>query len=137
MRDPRPILLVEDDIVDVTIVQRTFEELKIQNSLIHFDNGLDALEYLRSEDSQKPSLIFLDLNILGMDGIELLKILKSDDVLRKYPVIVITTSTKELDKAETFDLSVAGFIVKPINREQLIESIKIIDTYWTISELPA
>jgi len=132
----KPILFVEDDHVDAMTVKRAFKDLKVTNPLAHTINGEQALEYLRNERNRKPCVILLDLNMPKMNGIEFLKIAKADDALRKIPVVVLTTSREENDIVESFDLSVAGYIVKPVDYKKFVEAIRTIDVYWTLSELP-
>ncbi len=136
MRNLKPVLLVEDDRVDTMTTQRAFKELKIPNQLSTSGNGEEALEYLKDENTEKPCLLLLDLNMPRMNGIEFLEIIKQDDNLKKIPVIILTTSNEEKDKIESFSLSVAGYMVKPIDYQQFVEMIKTIDIYWTASELP-
>ncbi len=137
MRNSKPILLVEDDEVDTMTVQRAFKDLKVTNELVHRINGEEALKYLRAEDSQMPCLVLLDLNMPKMNGVEFLKISKEDEKLKKLPVVVLTTSKEEHDIVESFELSVAGYIVKPVDYKRFVEAIRAIDLYWTLSELPA
>ena len=137
MRNSRPILLVEDDEVDTMTVQRAFKDLKVTNELVHRTNGEEALKYLKAEDSQMPCVVLLDLNMPKMNGVEFLKISKEDEKLKKLPVIVLTTSKEEHDIVESFELSVAGYIVKPVDYKRFVEAIRAIDLYWTLSELPA
>ncbi len=136
MRNSKPILLVEDDLVDAMTVERALKDLNVTNPLAHTLNGEEALEYLRNDSNEKPCVILLDLNMPKMNGIELLKILKADDELKRVPVVVLTTSQDTQDKVETFGLSVAGYIVKPADYKKFVEAIRAIDLYWTLSELP-
>lgn len=136
MRNSKPVLLVEDDNVDAMTVARAFKELKILNPLVHRTNGEEALEYLKDESNLQPCIILLDLNMPRMNGTEFLKIAKADDVLKKIPVVVLTTSKEERDIVESFKLSVAGYIVKPVDYKKFVETIRTIDLYWTLSELP-
>lgn len=71
-----------------------------------------------------------------MNGIEFLKVLKSDESLRKIPVVVLTTSSDERDRVNSFDLGVAGYMIKPVDYIQFVEVVRTINLYWTISELP-
>ena len=136
MNDEKAILLVEDDIVDVMSVKRALRELDVQNPLFHVENGEEALEWLRDKKNPRPSIILLDLNMPKMNGHEFLSILKKDESLRRIPVIVLTTSQGEPDKAQSFDLGVAGYMVKPLDYPQFVEVMKTIRQYWTMSELP-
>ena len=136
MRNQKPVLLVEDDNVDAMTVKRAFKELKVLNPLVHTTNGEEALQYLRDESNEKPCVTLLDLNMPKMNGIEFLKVVKADDVLKKIPVVVLTTSQEESDIVESFKLSVAGYIIKPVDYEKFVEAIRAIELYWTLSELP-
>ena len=136
MRNSKPILLVEDDDVDVMTVKRAFNDLKVTNQLVSTVNGEEALEYLRSQSNMKPSVILLDLNMPKMNGIEFLKTVKTDEVLKKIPVVVLTTSGAEQDIAESFNLGVAGYMVKSVDYVKFVDIIRTINMYWSLSELP-
>src|ERR1700752_1304937 len=136
MKNNRPILLVEDDKIDAMTVRRAMKDLKITNTLVHVYNGLEALDHLKNLNYEKPCIILLDLNMPKMNGIELLKVLKNDTLLKKLPVVVLTTSNAEKDKTESFNLSVAGYMLKPVDYKQFVDVIKDINFYWTISEIP-
>lgn len=137
-----PILLVEDDTIDVKTVQRAFKQNKIINPLYVAGNGEEALRFLRHEEpyadhaqSPTPGLILLDLNMPVMNGIEFLQVIKEDPKLKNIPVVVLTTSRDENDLVETYNFSVAGYIIKPVDFSQFIEAIKVINLYWSLSEL--
>jgi len=117
-------------------VKRAFKDLKVTNPLVHSVNGEEALDYLRNESNKKPCVILLDLNMPKMNGVEFLKIVKSDDMLKKIPVVVLTTSTEESDVVESFELSVGGYIVKPVDYKNFVEAIRTVELYWTLSKLP-
>jgi len=76
------------------------------------------------------------LNMPRMNGIEFLKIAKKDDSLKKIPVVVLTTSKEDQDKVDSFNLGVAGYMIKPVDYRKFVEVVKTIDMYWTLSELP-
>ena len=136
MKTLKPILLVEDDSVDAMTVKRALKQLKVTNQLAHRVDGEGALEYLKDESNKKPCVILLDLNMPKMNGLELLEIIKKDETLKKTPVIVLTTSKEEHDIMETFKLSIAGYMVKPVDYKKFVEAIRAINLYWTLSELP-
>jgi CheY-like chemotaxis protein len=136
MRNEKPILIIDDDLVDAMTIKRAFKDINVSNRIDLVGNGEKALEYLRNEDNEKPALIFLDLNMPKMTGIEFLRILRQDDQLNVIPVIVLTTSKDEHDKVDTFKLGIAGYIVKPVDYMKFVEVIKTVKDYWTFSELP-
>ncbi|NIT57186.1 MAG: response regulator, partial [Aliifodinibius sp.] len=84
----------------------------------------------------KPCIILLDLNLPKMNGIEFLKIAKRDESLKRIPVVVLTTSKDEQDIVDSFNLSVAGYMIKPVDYLQFVETARTLDVYWTLSELP-
>jgi CheY-like chemotaxis protein len=130
------VLLVEDDSIDAMTVQRAFRDLRVTNPLKRAVNGEQALAYLQDPANEKPCVILLDLNMPKMNGIEFLGIAKNDPALRKIPVIVLTTSSEERDIVGSYRLSVAGYIIKPVDYRKFVEAIRTIDLYWTLSELP-
>jgi CheY-like chemotaxis protein len=136
MKSKKPILLVEDDTVDVLTIKRSLQEIHVTNQVDVAENGEIALERLRNLRFERPCLILLDLNMPRMGGIELLRIIKSDDVFKCIPVIVLTTSGDEQDKIESFNLGVAGYMVKPVDYQKFVEVVKTINLYWTLSEMP-
>jgi CheY-like chemotaxis protein len=137
MRNTKPILLVEDDKVDIMTIKRALKDLNIKNQLVSVANGEEALEYLQSKGSKKPSIILLDLNMPKMNGIEFLTIIKADEVLKKIPIVVLTTSSQQQDIIECFKFSVAGYIVKSVDYSEFTETINILNQYWTLSKLPS
>ena len=136
MRSMKPIMLVEDDHVDAMTLKRALKDLKVANQLVHRINGEEALEYLSDESNPRPCVIFLDLNMPKMNGIEFLQIVKADNDFRRIPIIVFTTSKNEWDRFETFNLSAAGYIVKPADYKSFVEAIRTVELYWTLSEFP-
>lgn len=136
MRSLKPILLVEDDTVDAMTVKRALKDINVTNPLVRVTNGELALEYLRNSANAEPCVILLDLNMPKMNGTEFLKIAKADDKLKCIPVVVLTTSRADQDRFECFDSSAAGYIVKPVDYKGFVDAIKILDLYWTLSELP-
>ena len=136
MRNSKPILLIDDDNVDATAVERALKDLKITNQLVRTADGEEALKYLRSESNQKPCIILLDSSMPKMNGIEFLRIIKADNLLKKIPVVALTTSNMAEDVVPAFELGVAGYMVKDADYKKFVETVRIIDSYWTLSELP-
>ena len=136
MRSNKPILLVEDDEVDVLTVQRALRDLKVSNPLTVASNGEEALRLLRDPDEPRPAIILLDLNMPRMGGLEFLRTARSDGSASGVPVIVLTTSRQDKDIFEGFNLNVAGYMVKPVDYRKFVDVMKAIDLYWTLSELP-
>jgi len=137
MKTPtKPILLVEDDEVDIMTIKRALKEIHVTNPLVSRENGEQALAYLQDAANERPCIILLDLNMPVMNGIEFLQVVKSDDQLKRFPVIVLTTSEEQQDKVNSFNFSVAGYMAKPVDYRQFVEVMRSIDLYWSISEMP-
>jgi len=136
MRSKKPILLVEDDRVDAMTVKRALKEIKVTNKLVITENGEEALAYLSNPQNETPCIILLDVNMPRMNGIEFLKVAKNDGRLKRIPVVVLTTSREEWDRVQSFNLGVAGYMVKPVDYQMFVEVVRTIDLYWTLSELP-
>lgn len=132
----KPILLVEDDHVDILTIKRALREIQVPNPVVTAENGEVALAHLRDPASERPCIILLDLNMPIMNGIEFLQQAKGDRALRSIPVIVLTTSDEQQDKVSSFNLSVAGYMAKPVDYRRFVEMIRFVDAYWTISEMP-
>ena len=129
----RPILIVEDDKVDAMLISRAFKDVDITGSIDTVCNGEEALKYVNSKENAIPGIIFLDLNMPKMNGIEFLKIVNNDSGLHEIPIIVMSTSDIEQEKEECFKLNAVGFLVKPIDYNEFVELIKTINFFWDLS----
>jgi CheY-like chemotaxis protein len=136
MHNDKSILLVEDDRVDAMTVRRAFSDLRVTNKLITVGNGEEALAFLQNGKNDRPCLILLDINMPKMNGIEFLKIAKNDHALKAIPVVILTTSQEERDRMEGFNNGVAGYMIKPVDYLQFVETMRTIQMYWTLSEMP-
>ncbi len=136
------ILLVEDDEVDIMNVERALRKNNITNSLYVASNGLEALAMLGKNEAQvavipaERRLILLDLNMPRMGGLEFLQELRADPSLRSIPVVVLTTSDREQDRVEAYNLNVAGYLLKPITFNAFAELIATLNHYWMLCEMP-
>jgi CheY-like chemotaxis protein len=136
------ILLVEDDEVDVMNVQRALKKNNSTAALYRAGNGIEALAMLRNSNqipyrSNSKLLILLDLNMPKMGGLEFLKELRADPALCKIPVVVLTTSMQSSEIAAAYEYNVAGYIIKPMTFSSFIETIDVLNRYWSMSEMPA
>jgi CheY-like chemotaxis protein len=136
MGSSKPILLVEDDDVDAMTTKKALDELEFTNELIRKVDGEEALEYLQQDDKQLPYFILLDLNMPRMNGLEFLKVIKDEQILKRIPVVVLTTSETEQNIVDSYELGVAGYVVKSVDYKHFIESMKTITEYWTLSKVP-
>ena len=144
MRDPLPVevLLIEDDPGDVLMTREAFDENKVANRLTVMSDGAAAMAYLRKEgehaDAPTPDLVLLDLNLPRMDGREVLAAMKSDDQLRRIPVVVLTTSEAEEDVLRSYSLHANAYVTKPVDFERFIDVVRQIDDFFvSVVRLPS
>lgn len=137
---PLSILVVEDDDGDAKALQRAFRKTKIANKMVRAIDGIEALEMLKGENGKEklssPYLLLVDLNMPRMNGIELIKALRADSKLHNSIIFVLTTSKRDEDKVASYDLNVAGYILKTTAGEDFLHLVNLVDCYWRIVEMP-
>jgi Response regulator containing a CheY-like receiver domain and an HD-GYP domain len=143
MKKSRPvnILLIEDNPGDVRLTQEAFKEGSMSINLKVKMDGVEAIKYLKNEDLDEehiiPDLILLDLNLPKRDGREVLEEIKSDDTLKRIPVVVLTTSNAEQDILKSYNLHVNCYINKPVDFDKFFDIIQKIEEFWlTTAILP-
>lgn len=132
----RPILLVEDNPVDALAIRRALRDLDEVDPVVHASCAQEALARLRTPETDRPALILLDLNLPGTDGLQFLQIVKDDPSLRDIPIVVLTASDQPRDILRGFDLGIAGYMVKAPGYEGLLQTVRIIQSYWKLSQSP-
>jgi len=135
------ILLVEDSPGDVRLTEEILRDAKIANDLHVVTDGEDAMDFLRGigahADAPRPDVMLLDLNLPRKDGREVLAEIKADPVLRRIPVIVLTTSSADEDVLHSYDLNANCYITKPIDLDEFISVVRSIEDFWlSIVRLP-
>lgn len=133
------ILLVEDNPHDVELALRALKKNKIANQIVVVTDGEEALDFIfaRGEYSHRkiengPRVILLDLKLPKVDGLEVLKAIKSDPRTQSIPVVVLTSSKEEKDIIESYRLGVNSYIVKPVDFDKFVESVKSLGFYWLL-----
>ncbi len=133
------ILLVEDNINDAELTIRALKKNNLANNLFHVKDGAEALnfiyckgEYAHRSNKAKPKLILLDLKMPKIDGMEVLKILKSDLETKHIPIVILTSSKEEKDLIVSYELGANSFIQKPVEFDKFVKSIVDIGMYWVI-----
>lgn len=135
-REPT-LLLVEDDDLDAELITRGFRRQKIGNHMVRARDGVEALEMLRDPSAvPEPRMILLDINMPRMDGHEFLAELRKDEQLQTSVVFVLTTSDSDSDRYRSYQMNVAGYVVKNNAGEDFINLINMLDHYWKVVELP-
>jgi CheY-like chemotaxis protein len=137
------ILMAEDNEHDIIATRRAWKKNKIPNPLHIVSDGEACLDYLYRRgafsepgSAPPPGILLLDLNMPKMDGLTVLKCIRADWVLRRLPIIVLTTSQLDEDRAKSYELGANAYIKKPIGFESFSDAIKIINYFWELAELP-
>lgn len=143
MPDTVEIVIVEDNATDLEMTLRALRRHNLANQVVVLSDGAEALEYIFGEGdyagrdlAHRPRVILLDLKLPKVDGIEVLRRIKSDPRTRSTPVVVLTSSTEERDRLETYDLGANSFIVKPVDFDHFSEAISQVGLYWLILNHP-
>jgi CheY-like chemotaxis protein len=136
------ILIVDDNPKDVELTISALAEKNLANEVVVAEDGVEALDYLYRRGKYEneisyPAVIMLDIKMPRMDGIEVLKHIRSDPKFQFLPVIMVTSSREEKDLIESYKLGANSYVVKPVDIVQFIEAIKVLGQYWAvINELP-
>ncbi len=139
----KTILLAEDNPKDVELTLEAMAENNLANQVVVVHDGVEALEYLRCEGKfasrkpENPAILLLDIKMPRMGGIEVLRNIRSDQKLKRIPVIILTSSREEEDLTQSYDLGVNAYVVKPVGFQQFIDAVKQIGGFWAVlNELP-
>ena len=132
--DPIDLLLIEDNLSDVELTRRALTQVGAAITLHHAVDGVEAIDFLKKvgtySESPTPDLILLDLNLPRMDGKSFLRAIRSDDQRNTVPVVILTTSNREQDVGETYELGANAYLVKPVDLHEFFEVIRKIHEFW-------
>jgi DNA-binding response OmpR family regulator len=136
------ILLVEDDPKDVELTMTALEDYNLANEVVVARDGEEALDYLYSRgqflsrSTDNPAVLLLDLKLPKVDGLEVLKQIKSDDKFKMIPVVVLTSSHEEKDMVASYKLGVNAYVVKPVDFHEFVNAIKELGVFWAVINEP-
>jgi CheY-like chemotaxis protein len=136
------ILIVEDDPKDVELTLTALEEFNLANEIILVRDGEEALDYLhyrgqfQSRGTDNPAVMLLDLKLPKVDGLDVLKQVKSDEKLRMIPVVVLTSSNQEKDMVASYKLGVNAYVVKPVDFHEFVNAIRELGVFWGVINEP-
>jgi two-component system, response regulator len=141
--DTKTILLVEDNPSDVELTKRALLRNRISNKLVVAEDGVEALDYIFCKGKYAdrdfldfPTVVLLDLHLPRIDGLEVLKAVRSDERTKRLPVVVLTSSKEEVDVANCYDNGANSYIRKPVEFEQFAEAINYLGLYWLVINEP-
>lgn len=133
-----PILYAEDNENDIELTLEAFKECKIKNRIDVVRDGQQVLDYLTyqgdyaNREKEKPIVILLDIKMPKLDGLEALKIIKENEELKTIPVVMLTSSSIEKDLVESYSIGANAYVIKPINFDDFLETVKKIGAFWAI-----
>ena len=136
------ILIVEDDPNDVELTLTALEDYNLVNDVVVTRDGQEALDYLycrgqfSSRPNENPAVLLLDLKLPKVDGLEVLKQIKSDERLKMIPVVVLTSSHEERDMLTSYKLGVNAYVVKPVDFHEFINAVKELGLFWAVINQP-
>jgi CheY-like chemotaxis protein len=137
MNKPAHILLVEDNRMDVELTIDAFHEARLLNTIHIASNGQEALDYVFGRGQYadrkafpKPNMVLLDLKLPGIDGFEVLRQIKLTPILKRLPVVILTSSKEEGDRALSYDRGANSYLVKPVSFDGFLGVVRQIDGYW-------
>lgn len=138
------ILFAEDDMGDAELTIRALKKINLANKLVHVKDGAEALDFLHARGAfagrdthQMPKVILLDIKMPKVDGIEVLREIKSTDVLKSIPVVIMTSSREQQDIVESYNLGVNSYVVKPVEFQNFAKAVSDLGLYWLlVNETP-
>ena len=137
--NPKIILLVEDNPSDIALTRRALAKRHVANELVVAEDGQEALDYLFGtgaytgrDVTQLPAVVLLDLKLPRVDGLEVLRRIRTETLTRRMPVVILTSSKEEQDLAVSYDLGVNSYIRKPVDFEQFAQAIQTLGLYWLV-----
>ena len=143
MTQIRSILLAEDSPADAEMAIDALREANLVNPIIHVNDGAEAMDYLYARGAYEgrtggePAVLLLDIKMPRMDGLEVLQQLRTDERLRRIPVVMLTSSREESDLARSWDLGVNAYVVKPVDVDQFFLAVKTLGKFWAVfNEVP-
>ena len=142
MKPLKRILLVEDNLKDVDLTLAALADHNLANDVVVARDGAEALDYLyfrgnfAGHPNGLPVVVLLDIKMPKLDGIEVLRQMKSDPTLKSIPVVMLTSSREEPDLAACYDLGVNAYVVKPVDFAQFIDAVKQVGGFWAVLNEP-
>ncbi|MBB6367555.1 MULTISPECIES: response regulator [Xanthomonas] len=134
----RTILLAEDSPADAEMAVDALRDARLANPIVHVEDGVEAMDYLlrrgayADREEGLPAVLLLDIKMPRMDGLEVLKLVRSDESLKRLPVVILSSSREESDLARSWDLGVNAYVVKPVDVDQFFTAVKTLGTFWAL-----
>ena len=138
IQEIRSILLVEDSLADAEMTIDALREARIANPIVHVEDGVEALDFLHARNAfagrpeGNPVVVLLDIKMPRMDGIEVLREIRTNEVTRTIPVVILSSSREERDLAASWNLGVNAYVVKPVDARQFFDAVQTLGQFWAV-----
>ncbi len=137
-RDLRTILLVEDSQADAEMTMDALNDAHLANPVVHVEDGVDCLDYLHARgawaqrEPGDPAVVLLDIKMPRMNGLDVLKTMRTDEHMRRIPVVILSSSREERDLARSWDLGANAYVIKPVDADQFFEAVRTLGQFWAV-----
>jgi two-component system response regulator len=137
-RTIRTILLVEDSLADAEMAIDALREANLANPIVHLEDGVDCLDYLQARGAWAgrgggdPAVVLLDIKMPRMNGLDVLTKMRTDEKLRRIPVVILSSSREESDLARSWDLGVNAYVIKPVDVGQFFDAVRTLGQFWAV-----
>jgi two-component system response regulator len=134
----RTILLAEDSPADAEMAVDALRDARLANPIVHVEDGVEAMDYLlrrgayADREEGLPAVLLLDIKMPRMDGLEVLKLVRTDESLKRLPVVILSSSREESDLARSWDLGVNAYVVKPVDADQFFDAVRALGQFWAV-----
>ncbi|BFI95107.1 MAG: response regulator [Rhodanobacter sp.] len=137
-RHIRTILLVEDSMADAEMSLDALREANLANPVVHLEDGVECMDWLQCRgawarrEPGNPAVVLLDIKMPRMDGLEVLKRMRSDESFRRVPVVILSSSREESDLVQSWDLGVNAYVIKPVDVDQFFNAVRTLGQFWAV-----
>ena len=137
-KDLRTILLVEDSMADAEMALDALNDAHLANPVVHVEDGVECLDYLycrgvfEGRQTGDPAVVLLDIKMPRMNGLDVLTEMRSQDKMKRIPVVILSSSREESDLARSWDLGANAYVIKPVDVDQFFEAVRTLGQFWAV-----
>jgi two-component system response regulator len=137
-KDLRTILLVEDSMADAEMAMDALNDAHLANPVVHVEDGVECLDYLYCRGAWEgrttgvPAVVLLDIKMPRMNGLDVLTEMRSQDKMKRIPVVILSSSREESDLARSWDLGANAYVIKPVDVDQFFEAVRTLGQFWAV-----
>lgn len=137
-KELRTILLVEDSLADAEMAMDALADAHLANPVVHVQDGVECLDYLYSRgawagrESGNPAVVLLDIKMPRLNGLDVLTEMRASDMLKRVPVVILSSSREESDLAQSWDLGANAYVIKPVDVDQFFDAVRTLGQFWAV-----